>query len=258
MSVTPTPKSFNFSFGTLQRDAQRLLEALNDTTHGSPVVARLPATFVADFTAQVALAAKLGTDKSSAVGTLGALTNAQDQALADYVRLASVARRAATLAFPGEDTLLRSAFMVGVRDPQDLASILDRARGFLAACQQYATGLALHGWPAADTAELQAAIDALTVASRDQGAATDVKLGATAQRIAAVNALYKQCLVVQTAARKVYSPAQVAADASLVEGRARFLLDEFPPRASAGAGSAPAPAVAPAATPPASPAPASV
>src|SRR5476649_261620 len=108
MSDTSIQRSFGFSFGTLQRDARRLLEALQDNTIGAPVVPRLPATFVADFTAQLALTAKLGTDKSGAVGTLGALTNAQTRALADFIRLAAVARRAATFAFRGQDTLLHS------------------------------------------------------------------------------------------------------------------------------------------------------
>ena len=251
MSVTSIKRSFGFSFGTLQRDAQRLLEALQDHTLGAPVVTRLPATFVADFTAQIALAAKLGTDKSGAVGTLGALTNAQARALADFIRLASVARRAATLAFPGQDTLLRSEFLVGVKHPQDLASIRDRARSFLAACQKYAADLALHGWPATDNAELQAAVDALASANRDQGTAEDLKLGTTAQRVAAVNLLYKQCLVAQNGARKVYPDPRKTGDANAVEPRARFLLDEFPPRLRGGVSSTPAAVAAPAVTPPA-------
>ncbi len=239
MKSNKPPRGFGFSFGTLQRDAQRLLEALNDNTIGTPVVTRLPATFVADFTAQIALAAKLGTDKSGAIGTLGGLTQAQAQAQADFVRLASMARRAAMLAFPGQDTLLRSEFMVGVPTPRTQASIFERARSLLAACQKHADALAPHGWLAADNADLQAAVDALAGASRDQGTASDTKLAVTARRLEAGNALYKQCLVVQIGARKVYSAAQVAADASLVEGRARFLLDEFPPRASRPAAVAP-------------------
>src|SRR5471032_165831 len=106
MSDTSNQRGFGFSFGSLQSDAQRLLGAINDNTFGAPVVTRLPATFVADFTAQVALAAKLGTDKSGAIGTLATLTAAQRQALLDFARLASVARRTAKLAFPGQDTLL--------------------------------------------------------------------------------------------------------------------------------------------------------
>src|SRR5471032_1329268 len=108
MSDTSNRRGFTFSFGTLQRDAQRLLEALQDNTLGAPVATRLPATFVADFTAQLALAAKLGTDKSGAIGTLGTLTNAQARALADFIHLASLARRVARLALPGQDTRLRS------------------------------------------------------------------------------------------------------------------------------------------------------
>jgi len=256
MSVISNRRSFTFSFGTLQRDAQRLLEALHEPTLGAPVVTRLPATFVADFTAQIALAAKLGTDKCGAIGTLATHTLAQQQALAEFARLASIARRAATLAFPGDDTLLRSEFMFGVHRPEDIPSLLDRARAFVAACQKYPDPLALHGWSAADTVELEAALTAATNAGHEQGNASDAKLGTTARRIDAVNLLYKQCLVVQIGARKVYSPAQVLADASLVEGRARFLLDEFPPctRASASAPAAPAAALNPAAPAPTPPA----
>ncbi len=242
-------RAFSPSFGSLHRDARRLLQALNDSTIGAPVVARLPATFVADFTAQLALVAQLGSDQSHATGTAGVLTQAQRQALADYVRLASSARRSAKLAFPGQNTLLRSEFMVGEPVSKSLASTLAGARCLAAACQKHADDLAPHGWHPADAVALQAAVDALAGADVDQGTATDVRQGVTAQRVTAANALYQQCLVVQNGARIVYPLRGTDADAAVVEARARFLIGEFPTHSSASPNPAPVTAAAPASPP---------
>lgn len=235
---TSVGKGFSFPIGTLHRAARRLLGALQDGVIGPPVAARLSATIIADFSAQIELVAKHDTDQSGAFGTLNVLTRSQDVALADLVRLASLVRRSASLAFPGRHSLLRSEFQVGVHVPEDLSSVLRRARRLLAACGKYPDELASQGWNAADTAALSAAIDALSGADQNQEIAADVKRGVTAQRTVAAGALYRQCLLVQNAARIAYSSANVADDPTLVAVRARFLLDEFPTRFAAAARSA--------------------
>ena len=249
MNARSTQRSFRFSTGALYRDAQRLLGALQDEHLGPPVVTHLPATFVADFTNQIALASQHETDQSGAQGTVGALTQTQARALADYVHLALVARRSAQLAFPDQASQLHGEFQVGQEGPKDLPSVLNRARKLLAACQSHPDALAAFGWSATATTALSTAIDALAAADQDQAAATDVKVGLTSDRNSAAWVLYRQCLAVQNAARIAYPKTQVPATPGIVEARARFLLDEFPPRASAPANPSPAASAAPAAAP---------
>jgi len=228
MSVVVISRSFGFSIGTLLSDAQRLLGALKDDTIGSPVLVHVSPTFVADFEDQIALVTKLSADQSGAIGTVGTLVLSQAEALADYVRLAVVARRAARLAFPGQATLLRADFQVGARGSQDIPRSLERGRKLLAACQRYALELAHHGWSLTSSEMLENAVDTLTRLNRDRLDEGDGKLGLTAERIVAANRLFRQCLTVQNVARLIYDGARAAADPSTVATRARFLLGDFP------------------------------
>src|SRR5258706_225126 len=145
MSVISVRRGFYFSPGVLIRDAQRLLGALQDETLGPPVVVYLPENFLKDFEIQIALVAKIGDDQSGAIGSLGKLTLAQEEALADYVNLGFVARRAAKHALAGYDTVLRSEFQVGTHGSREVSRVLERARKLLAACRKYAPVLAPHG-----------------------------------------------------------------------------------------------------------------
>lgn len=238
-----TVRTFNFPISTLLRDAKRLLGALLDATVGPAVLARLTTTANphpdAALEAQIALVEKGGTDQSGASGDVVALTQAQAQAFTELERLASAGRRSGALAFPAGDPRLRSEFQVGIRGPQDLASELDRARKILAAVTKYAAEVAEHGWITADTAALAAVIDTLGGADEVQEAAKGKKKGVTASRNAAANTLYKQCLSLQNAARLAYPNTQTDRPA-VIEARARFLLDDFPPTGGASAGDTPA------------------
>ena len=161
----------------------------------------------------------------------------------------SAGRRSGALAFPAGDPRLHSEFQVGIHDPQDLASELDRAKKILAAVTKYAAPVGEHGWIAADTTALGAAIAALDGAD-DVQAAKGKKKGVTAGRNGAANVLYKNCLSVQNAARLAY-PGTKTDDPAVVEARARYLLDTFPPASGASAGHNPNPHGP--ATPPPSP-----
>ena len=68
MSVVSVQRGFSPSTATLSSVAQRLLEALQNETIGTPLVSHLSPTFVADFTAQIALVAKLDADQHGATG----------------------------------------------------------------------------------------------------------------------------------------------------------------------------------------------
>ncbi len=230
MNTKSVRTGFGLSLPSLYGGAQRLLTALQDATIATPVIARLPATFVADFEAQLALVAQHGTDQSGASGTVNALTHAKSETALAYHQIAGFARRCAALAFPGQGPLLHSEFSVGIHEPKDLNSVLDRARKLLAAVQAHSTDLAAHGWIDADTTALSAATDALAAAGGDASTAADVKLGATAQLNGGANALYKLCRKVQHAAGFAYPAAKVSSDPTIVAARARFLLGEFPTR----------------------------
>ncbi len=230
MKDTSVGTGFGFSRSSLYGEAQRLLTALQDATIAAPVLAHLPATFVADFAAQVALVAQRGTDQSSAIGSANTLTHAKSEAVQAYRRIAAYARRCAVYAFPDQDPLLRSEFSVGVRRPKDLHSVLERARKLLAATQEHSAVLAPHGWSAASATALSAATDALTAAGSDANLASDTQLGATAELNGGSNSLYKLCRKVQHAAGLVYPSAMAINDPTIVETRARFLLGEFPTR----------------------------
>ena len=251
----PASRVFDFPISALIRDARRLLGAVLDPTVGSAVARRLakkaadptqPATqFAPGFEAQINLVGKGGTNQSTAIGTIGELTQEQAEAFSELERLMAGARRSATLAFPKNDARLHSEFQVGNRDPQDLASELERAEKIVAACRTHAAVLDDHGWLEEDTATLAAAVSAFGTGDEDQEAAKDKKKGLTAARNLAANALYKQCLTVQNAARLAYPSTRIDKDSAVTEARARFLLDEFPPRGGASAGDKPAEPAAP-------------
>ncbi len=140
------------------------------------MVVYLPDNFIKDFEIQIALVAKLGADQSGAIGSLGKLTLTQGEALADYVNLGFVARRAAKHAFAGQDTMLRSEFQVAAHGSREVSRVLERARKLLAACRKYGAELASHGMTSAGIARLETAVETLNGIDREHAAATDGKL----------------------------------------------------------------------------------
>ena len=239
------PRNFHFPISTLTRDAQRLLGALTDSTVGPLVTARLTSDFAVTFEAQITLVTTGNAKKSGAIGAIGELTQEQVEALPDLERLMAGARRTAALTFPKNDARLHSEFQVGIHEPQDFASELARAELILAACKTHAAALAEEGWSATDTTLLEQTIALLGGGDLDQEAAKDKKLGITSARNTAANLLYKYCLRTQNAARLAYPSTLSGKADGLEEARARYLLDEFPPRGGASAGDAPTPPPAP-------------
>jgi hypothetical protein len=229
MNVISTTRGFGFSIGTLLRAAQRLLEALQDGTIGPPIVDHLSATFVADFTTQIAQAASLDNNQNSAVGEVSSLTLAQDRAYKDLVLMSRVARKAATFALRGQETILKSEFQVGLHRPMSIDAVLARGRKLLNACQTYATELAPYDWSSSNTETLSSVLDTLGGADRTQESSKDEKQGVTALRNSAARRLYQRCIHVQGIARVVYLDVIGADNADRVEARSHFLLGEFPP-----------------------------
>jgi hypothetical protein len=251
----PANRKFDFPVSTLIRDAKRLLGALVDPVTG-PAVARrllvrtsdsaLPGTpFAIGFEAQIKLVEKGGADQSGAFGGIGQMTEEQAAAFTELERLMAGARRSAALAFPSNDARLHSEFQVGIHEPQDFASEIERARKICAACEIHAAALAVHGWIDEDTTGLAAAINVLDDGDGVHEAAKDQKKGFTKGRNLAANTLYKMCQSVQNAARLAYPGINASKDEAVLVARNRFLLDEFPPRGGASAGDKPAPPTPP-------------
>ncbi|MEO5713553.1 MAG: hypothetical protein ABIT37_08685 [Luteolibacter sp.] len=247
----PANRTFDFPVSTLIRDSKRLHAALVDTTTGPAVARRLAKkntvagqpdiVFAPLFEAQIQLVENGGIAQSTAVGEIGQMTQEQFDAFTELERLLSGARRSAHLAFPNNDARLHSEFQVGIHEPSDFPSEIERAKKVLAACQTHADALDDHGWLDEDTAALAASIEFLDDGDTTHEATKDKKKGFTKGRNLAANALYKKCQSVQNAARLAYPSTKAAKDEATLVARNRFLLDEFPPRAGASAGDKPAP-----------------
>jgi hypothetical protein len=235
-----TPRKFDFPIGTLIRDSMRLHAALVDATVGPAVARRLAKknpvagqpdiVFAPRFEAQITLVERGGIAQSAAIGEVGEMTQEQIEAFSELERLISGARRSAVLAFPKNDARLHSEFQVGIHEPSDFASEIERAKKVLAACQTHADALDDHGWIDEDTTALSEAIDLLNGGDTEHEAAKDSKKGFTQSRNLAANALYKMTQSVQNAARLAYPASKATKDEATLVARNRFLLDEFPPR----------------------------
>lgn len=225
-----TKRDFDFPISTLTRSAGQLLGAINDQRVGPDVKRRLGAPFVTSFTNQIKLVEDGGTDQSSAAGDINALTDEQKDAFEEMQHLTGAARHSAGLFIPYGDSRLRSEFQVGVHEPQTLSSELGRAAIIAASCGKYATQLAEHGWLAEDTQALLDVIKRLGDTDTDQEDAGDEKIGITATRNRNANTLFAMCKSVQNAAELSHPKYKIGKVDGIEEARARFLLDEFPPR----------------------------
>ena len=239
-TTMPANRTFDFPVSTLLRDSKRLHAALVDAATGPAVARRLakknptagqPDTVFAPlFEAQIQLVESGGIAQSGAFGEIGQMTQEQIEAFTELEHLLSGARRSATLAFAKNDARLHSEFQVGIHEPANFSSEIDRAQKILAACQIHSDALDDHGWIDEDTAALATSIHLLDGGDTEHEAAKDQKKGFTQGRNLAANALYKMCLSIQNAARLAHPATKAAKDPSILVARNRFLLDEFPPR----------------------------
>ena len=188
--------------------------------------ARLGTGIAASFATVIAAVRTELALQSGKTGEAGELTEEQQADFADVERLSAGARRSARLAFAGQAVILHSEFQVGINDPQDLASVLDRAGKTHTAAVKYATQLAPKGWIATDATALGAAIAALSGTGLDQDEALADRAQFTADLTRAANTLFDGCLTIQNAARLQYPSTQPGTEAA----RVRFLLETFPPR----------------------------
>lgn len=226
-----TRRKFNFPLATLKRSADLLGTAVVDPDYQAAMTLRLGADFITAFPDKITELTGDATAQSSQTGDLAKLTAEQRADFDEMERLAAGARRTARLAFPGQDTILSAEFQVGEASSRSLSATIARARLTRAAAAKHAAALQAKGWIQADTDALAASIESLSLVDLEQDQAADERLGLTNEKIIAANALYADCLAIQNAARLQFpGGTDSAGNARNVAQRARFLLDEFPPR----------------------------
>lgn len=226
-----TRRKFAFPLSALTKPAQDLLSALNDPKYSAAMQARLGVSITSDLNNRLSTVTVSTGSQSAAAGEIGELTDEQLADFREVERLVAGARRSARLAFPSNATRLHDEFQVGIETPKTLAAELQRAEIVRDSCVRHATALAAKGWIAQDATDLAAAIAALTTTGSEHSEKKDDKLDLTNNKTAAANALYDECLRVQNAARLQYPDKTDSAGNKInATARARFLLDEFPPR----------------------------
>ena len=218
--------SFNFSLGLLEKEAGYLLNAAEK--RAAELNPRLPDGFVALMRTLLGQVSSSDSSQKSSVGDLGGLTRAQQAALETVNRNVQDAKDTAKRAFKGETVKLHSEFQVGINEPNDLASVLKRARIVHDSCAKEAnsTAMAAKGWLAADTTALGEAIETLDDADDTQESAKGDRKNSTALRNRSANELYEGMLTIQNAANLQWPQR----NGTTSPARAEFRLEVFPPR----------------------------
>jgi hypothetical protein len=178
----------------------------------------------------------------------GKLTQTRNQWLAALVEILGSARATARLALKNQPSILRNQFLIGMRKPTGMAETIERARLVAIACREHLEALKDQGWTEADTARLEAAIEAVAQTDREQEVARISAVARTDARNALANAFHADLKRIQNAANLQW-PASHPAHA---EQRALFRLRASPRAKSAR--TAAAPVVVPLAAPVAAPA----
>ena len=222
---------FHFPLTVLLWAARRLHDALTAAVFTTAMADRLNAdtdNFATRFAAKLEALGAGDVSQKSKTGQPGSLTRSQDADVTELERLMAGARRSARLAFLDDHVKLHSEFQVGIHEPQTLDAEPERANIILAGCQLAANFQALQaqGSQPKDTTALGTAIAQLSGTSLAKDGALSERIGLTGEKIVAANAVYEDALRIQNAARLEYLANLLGTEAA----RARFLLDEYPPR----------------------------
>ena len=222
-----TPRSFQT--GSCVQEADSILNAADD--HEADLTKRLPESY-AEETRNASLIVQAGHNlQKGNTGQIGELTIEQNERLEALLEQMSRARETAKLAFKGQTVKLHEQFQVGIKKPNDLGSILQRAGIILASLKKSDNTAALEskGWLATDTTAFESAIKALDTADNVQEKAKTGRIGSTGDRNRNANDLFERLLTIQNAANLQW-PESKAANVAI---RAEFRLGKFPPHASA-------------------------
>jgi len=221
----PEEPKFHFPIATLLRDGDAITSAAEAHAELNP---RLPAGLVAATRALLGAVSSGDAAAKGKKGGVGALTQEQNARLGQLNKWISRARQTAGLAFKNQDVKLRESFQVGVNEPNDLASILQRARIIVASIKQADNLAALKGkgWLDTDTTAFETAIADLAGTDTTQEAGKGDAKDATGARNRSADTLYDNLLTIQNAADLQW-PANAPANAGV---RDAFRLNTFPPR----------------------------
>jgi hypothetical protein len=215
---------FRFPIATLIYNGNFIVAAAQAHPEIAP---RLPANYIADANTALTKITTDVSDQKNKKGELGTLTAAQQTALDQLQSWMSKARKTARLAFPGQTVKLHQEFQVGINEPHDLASILNRADIIIANLQTAANLPALQakGWTATDTLAFANVRETFPVSTTtNQSAKSGAKDSTTTKNTDAAD-LYDRLLAIQNAADLQW-PVDDPANAGI---RDEFRLNVFPP-----------------------------
>jgi hypothetical protein len=220
-----TESNIHFPLAVLLRDGEAICDAADK--YAADLGARLPGGYAVEARTLLGKVSTGDAAQKGGAATVGTLTQEQNAKLQVVQDKLNGARDTAKRAFKGSDVKLHEEFQVGVNKPSDMASILQRARIVLTACQNAdnAAALAGKGWVATDTTAFATAIQALDSTDATQESAKAGKKGTTADRNQQANDLYEHLLTIQNAANLQW-PQRDNANTAV---RSEFRLDTFPP-----------------------------
>ncbi|MDB6174013.1 MAG: hypothetical protein JWL59_3324 [Chthoniobacteraceae bacterium] len=226
-----TERNFSFPLSVLIHQGNVFHRALIDDAYAAPMAERLDqeketANFATRFRAKLDQLGSGSLDHAGKRGAVGSLTQEQAAALKEVTRLTAMARHGAKITFKGESVRLRNEFQVGINTPKTLAAILERSRIILGSCKRYAAELKSNGWIARDTELLETTIATFDDIGLAQGAARSERSGISGAKTRFANEVYTDTLKIQNAASLQYPSSEPGNETA----RARFLLDEYPPR----------------------------
>ena len=233
------PLNFHYSIDLLVHEGETIVTAAED--FADRLAARLTAGFTAETRALLTKVEGEQSDEKGAMGGIGTLTIAQNDALAVLLPLLTSAKKTAKKAFRGNAVKLGQEFQVGINKPNNLASILGRARIILASLKNADNlpALTAKSWIAGDTAKIDDALGALKDTDLTQENTKGDKLDTTGGRNHDANILADQIDTLQNAADLEFP----ASDPANTGTRAKFRLGQFPPKG--GSGKTPAPPTPP-------------
>jgi hypothetical protein len=221
-------RKFHFPMSTLLYEADLIITA----TEGQPAFAtkRLPKDFVSGIRGKLTDLGGEASTKQARDAKTGDLTKEQNDAIVEMLDLFGKAKESAKRAFPAQKVKLHQEFQVGVQEPNDLGSVLGRARTVLASAKTEANAAALEakGWIAEDTANFEAFIKQVGDIDKAQQDSESIKITGTDDRNTAANALYDDLLTIQNAANIEWSDK----DHNNRGTRDSFRFDTFPPKAA--------------------------
>ena len=236
----PDDLNFNFPLATLLRDGDAITTAAETRAELNP---RLPAGYVAGTRTLLTTVSADDAAAKGKKGGVGTLTQDQNAKFDSLISCIARARKTAGLAFKGQDVKLHEEFQVGVNSPNDLASVLQRARIIITAIKVAANNTALKskGWIDADTTAFEAVVTALASVDTTQEEGKGGAKGATGVRNRNANDLYEKLQTIQNAAGLQW-PAEVGANGAV---RDEFRLNTFPPRGGSSGAKPPTPTPTP-------------